>query len=83
MRFLAPFVIRPKKDSSSLGNSAMTFAAAVESNEFWNAKYNKNYCDGVFGSNSMQSLKKIAKKSAAIFFSTKENLEKTEKLCSL
>ena len=35
MRFLAPFVIRPKKvSSSSLGISAMTLAAVVESNEF-------------------------------------------------
>ena len=71
MRFLAPFVIRPKKVSSSLGNSAMTFAAAVESNEFWNAKYNKNYYILTVMESSAPTAckvsKKIAKKSAAIF----------------
>ena len=41
MRFLALFVNRPKKVSSSLGNSDMTLAAVVESNEFWKVKQNK------------------------------------------
>ena len=41
MRFLALFVNRPKKVSSSLGNSDMTLAAVVESNEFWKVKHNK------------------------------------------
>ena len=41
MRFLALFVNWPKKVSSSLGNSDMTLAAVVESNEFWKVKHNK------------------------------------------
>ena len=41
MRFLALFVNRPKKVSSSLGNSDMTLAAVVESKEFWKVKHNK------------------------------------------
>ena len=41
MRFLALFVNRPKKVSSSLGNSDMTLAAVVESNEFWKVTHNK------------------------------------------
>ena len=39
MRFFALFVILPKKVFSSLGNSDMTLAAVVESNEFWKMKH--------------------------------------------